>query len=310
MSPTTTDKKLLTVDIDTLSLLLLPTLFTQMKSEMPKFISATFLIFVLAYPIKCTSLSNSSSNSNSFTSVNFIGKSSSQITVPLSAHPLSHHFPLWLSSKHSHHHLLGTSDVTLRDDGAYHCKLPSLSFFGLKIKPTCVSIVEHDKEIVEQKEEVIHFSSRTSSDDSILDRLECNEGKIEKDNVSIKVTIQESMLQIDSSSESIGTIIESLMELCKLHGGNRITCTRQHDSWLLSSDLELRLNLFLGTNANGKPKFLPPGFRSIGERILMKTCEKRVQDNLNSIKDGFEDYLIQLQRSEQSTLMSPLVPPR
>ena len=273
---------------------------------MPKLIT-TCIFLLLAYPIQCASLSVS--NSNTSTSVNFIGKSSSKITVPLSIHPLSHHFPSWLSSNHSHRHLLGTSDVTWRDDGMYHCRLPSLSFFGLKIKPTCISIVAQDQESIIEQAEVMSLSSSTS-DDFKLNRLKNNNDITDKENVSIKVTIQESVLQVESSSESLGTVLESIMELCKLHGGNRITCTRENDSWLLSSDLELQLHLFLGKNANGKPKFLPPGFRSIGERILTNTCEKRVQDNLNSIKAGFEDYLIQLQESDPTVLTSPLVPPK
>lgn len=277
-----------------------------MKHEMPKLITiiSLLLLLLLAYPTKCASLS--ASNSNAYT---FVGKSSSQITVPLSVHPLSHHFPEWLSSNHSHHHLLGTNDVIWRGDGMYHCNLPSLSFFGLKIKPSCVSIVEQeDPETITKQAEV--NSSSSTSDDFKHILLATNKDITEKERVCLKVTIQESVLQVDSSSESMGTVLESITELCKLHGGNRITCTRQQDSWILSSDLELHLHLFLGTNSNGKPKFLPPGFRSIGERILRKTCEKRVQDNLNRIKAGFEDYLVQLQESEEKALMSPFMPPK
>lgn len=269
----------------------------------------TTAVLLLTNPIKSKSLSlwntNSSTASDTSTGLDFIGKSSSQITLPLSVSD-SHQimsFPRWLSSKYSHHHVLGTKAVSLRDDGKYDCHLPSLSFFGLNIKPICTSAVEVDRNIQEQilndvditKIEMSNHSSRTRHQSS-SSKSDFEDEDIES--VSLKVTIQDSILQVETSSESLGNAIGSLMEMCKLQGGNKIKCIRDNDTWVLSSDLELQLNIFLGSNSNGQPKFLPPGFRSIGERILKKTCEKRVEENLISIKSGFEEYLTQSQLSD------------
>ena len=88
-----------------------------------------------------------------------------------------------------------------------------------------------------------------------------------------------------SNAKSGNNAIRQIMEKCSFSGSNTFTLQRNAKSWSLSSDLKLALNIPL-------PPFvpLPPGFNSIGSKIISRTCNARVKENLESVKNAYLDW--------------------
>ena len=100
----------------------------------------------------------------------------------------------------------------------------------------------------------------------------------------VVVTIVETRTDFSSAKDG-NSAIRQIMEKCSFSGSNTFTLQRNAKSWSLSSDLKLTLNIPL-------PPFvpLPPGFNSIGSKIISRTCNIRVKENLESVKNAYLDW--------------------
>ena len=103
-----------------------------------------------------------------------------------------------------------------------------------------------------------------------------------RDDASLKVEtkIVDSRYTIGSSAPSV---VSRLMQKLNFEGSGKFVCEEDTEGWHVSFDLTVTLQISLPQRAP-----LPPGFNSIGSRIVSKTCSTRAQQTLNGIKDAYE----------------------
>ena len=140
----------------------------------------------------------------------------------------------------------------------YKSILPSISWFGLELVPTFFQ-----KIIVEE---------------------------YENDSLGVNVSIEDSQVNIagrwgsdenDSSISSKGGLIEKIMASCVFTGsGNEMRCFRRVENGIEYYELSSLLTLNLEVPLTSRFMILPPGFNSIGSRIVKRETEKRVKENL------------------------------
>lgn len=85
------------------------------------------------------------------------------------------------------------------------------------------------------------------------------------------------------SGRIAGSVISTVMEKATFVGRNAVSC-KDHDEgvWTLSSDFSLTLQVPFPPLV-----LLPPGFNTIGSRIVSSTCEKRVTENLEGLREAY-----------------------
>ena len=174
--------------------------------------------------------------------------------------------PNWLASARSHPHLLGSDDVSQNGDGTYTSVLPALEFFGMELVPTFVQRIS----LQNNKNKEAGVSGSNS-----------------KDSLSLNVSIEDSSVNASQSSR-IGNLVERVMKTCSFQGSNELTCTpisgtNGEEYWELSSDFTLNMQFYLGSRL----MVLPPGFNTIGSRIVERTVKKRVKDNLLQLAEKY-----------------------
>jgi hypothetical protein len=184
--------------------------------------------------------------------IEFTGESESSILVPFPPESSGSNrtLPRWVLSSDSDKFFIGTDNVRPRKDGNWDALQPSIDWFGLQLIPFFVIKLER-------------CASRRQA----------------------SAMIQEARSDIKSGAESVGgNIISKLMEKSTFRGGTTFRWKESPSSngWILKAHLTLTLSILL-------PPFLPlpPGFNSIGSRIVKSTCRKRLQDNIKVLQRAY-----------------------
>lgn len=196
--------------------------------------------------------------------VNFAGDSSSSVFIP---HPnvpstgkpnSSRTLTAYLRSTDSDGLLLGTSNYALREkDQLYEAYQPEIDWFGLQLVPVFVNKIDRPAET----EEVVYVDIMEARTDIAGGRPPGNRAK--------------AIADIMKRSEFTGRY-ELLWEEAS---------GRRGPGWSLNADLTLVLSVPL-------PKLvpLPPGFNNVGSRIVRTTCRKRVEEQLQQLREGYIEW--------------------
>jgi hypothetical protein len=193
--------------------------------------------------------------------INFRGESSTSILVPSSLvtarnssqDKSDNSLPDWMLSPKSDEFFLGTQDFKRRSDGNWDAFQASVDWFGLQLVP--VFVIK-------------------------LERSEAQQ--------YVSANIQQARSDIMSGRDSaLGRLAAPVMEKSSFQGGNKVSWRRnqQSDGWILEADLSLTLSIPL-------PPFLPlpPGFNSIGSRIVKSTCKRRLETFVNDLQASYLDW--------------------
>lgn len=229
----------------------------------------TFLLLtILGIITQTTPLSSNTTKSNR--RLDFQGKSFHSVRINIKEPQgtrQKNSFTTWLKSKHSHPSILGSKQVSQTPDGMYKSILPSISWFGLELVPTFFQ-----KIIVEE---------------------------YENDSLGVNVSIEDSQVNImgrwgpdenDSSISSKGGLLEKIMASCALYGGNEMRCFKRVENGIEYYELSSSLTLNLEVPLTSRFMILPPGFNSIGSRIVKRETEKRVKDNLLLLVNEYHSF--------------------
>lgn len=195
--------------------------------------------------------------------VNFAGDSTSTVFVPHPPVPStgepnpSRTLPDYLRSSHSDSLLLGTSNFKQRPDGLWEAFQPEIDWFGLQLVPVFVNKIDRP----EETEDVVYVDIMEARTDIAGGRSPGNRAK--------------AIAQIMERSSFSGRY-EILFENAS---------GRRGAGWSLSGDLTLVLSVPL-------PKLvpLPPGFNTIGSRIVRTTCRTRVEAQLQELREGYIEW--------------------
>ena len=198
--------------------------------------------------------------------IEFMGESSTSIdvlmprTTPKSSDSnvksssIAYTLPDWLLSSESDQFFLGSNNVRERPDGQWDAIQPSVDWFGLDLVPVFVM------------------------------RLERSESKV-------STIITEARSEMESGRDTTtGNLVARLMKKSTFRGGNSVVwreiTSNNKEGWVLTADLSLTLVIPL-------PRFLPlpPGFNSIGSRIVKATCRKRLESFLNDLQQAYIDWV-------------------
>ncbi len=169
----------------------------------------------------------------------------------------------FLRSQQTYPLILGSEDITKQSDGTYQSILPSISWFGLEVEPRLVNRIS--------------YSEITKGDTDTASGLQ------------LSVCIENSSVELrgENGRERTDGLVANIMKKCSFRGGNQIQLCRSDEEdnvWELSSNLSLMLTIPLGSRL----MLLPPGFQSIGSRIVRATCDKRVKENLAKLKEEYQ----------------------
>mmetsp|Transcript_25445 Transcript_25445/g.61169 ORF Transcript_25445/g.61169 Transcript_25445/m.61169 type:complete len:254 (+) Transcript_25445:70-831(+) len=103
------------------------------------------------------------------------------------------------------------------------------------------------------------------------------------------ISIIDAKTEVQSGGR-VGNTLASAMKRSKFEGRNAVAWKEQNDgstndgaqSYVLNGDLKLTLTITL-------PPFLPipPGFNTIGSKIVERTCKERLQQNLRDISNAY-----------------------
>ena len=196
--------------------------------------------------------------------VNFAGDSSSNVFIPHPNVPSTgkpnpaRSLTAYLRSTASDGLLLGTSNYALREkDQLYEAYQPEIDWFGLQLVPVFVNKIDRP----EDTEEVVYVDIMEARTDIAGGRPPGNRAK--------------AIADIMKRSEFTGRY-ELLWE--------KASC-RRGAGWSLNGDLTLVLSVPL-------PKLvpLPPGFNNVGSRIVRTTCRKRVEEQLQLLREGYIEW--------------------
>ena len=154
--------------------------------------------------------------------------------------------------------LLGTINYARREkDQLYEAFQPEIDWFGLQLVPVFVNKIDRP----EDTEEVVYVDIMEARTDIAGGRPPGNRAK--------------AIADIMKRSEFTGRY-ELVWE--KASG-------RRGAGWSLNGDLTLVLSVPL-------PKLvpLPPGFNNVGSRIVRTTCRKRVEEQLQQLREGYIEW--------------------
>ena len=197
--------------------------------------------------------------------VNFAGDSSSSVFIPHPAVPStgqpnpSRTLTAYLRSTASDGLLLGTDNFSQREtDRLYEAYQPEIDWFGLRLVPVFVNQIDRPGDT----EEVVYVDIMEARTDIAGGRPPGNRAK--------------AIADIMKRSEFTGRY-ELLW--------SEAASGRRGAGWSLNGDLTLVLSVPL-------PKLvpLPPGFNTIGSRIVRSTCRKRVEDQLQQLREGYIEW--------------------
>ncbi|CAB9517495.1 expressed unknown protein [Seminavis robusta] len=195
--------------------------------------------------------------------VNFEGESSTSVSVPIPSSSSSSSLSStnrnnssladWMLSSDSDEFFLGTQDFRKRTDGCWDAFQPSVDWFGLELVPVFVIKLERNG----PKKQVSAIITQARSD-------------------------------IRSGQNSVtGRLAGKVMEKSSFQGSNRVTWKENDlaNEWILEADLSLTLSIPLPPLVP-----LPPGFNSIGSRIVKSTCKRRLEQFLNNLQASYLDW--------------------
>lgn len=180
------------------------------------------------------------------------------ITLPPNADHTSKSFPEWLRHETSDIALLGTTEASRQSDSdgqiLWDCPQPPIHWFGTNIKFSLINRIErlHHERMVS----VSIIDTKMISSSVLLD------GQRRRRPVDLLFPI------IEKSSFSGGTILSWKPV--------------DRSSWLLTANLQLTLDVPLS-----KLLLLPPGFNTVGSRIVTRTCASRLLGTLENLKDSY-----------------------
>jgi len=130
------------------------------------------------------------------------------------------------------------------------------------------------------------------------------------DSLLLKVSIEDSEVNIhdrQTNQGRVGDLIFKLLKTCSFQGGSEFFCStvvrnnnendtlsEEDDSsdddddehWLLSSELTLKLVVPLGSRLFP----VPPGFNSIGSRIVKSTVQKRLKETMSTLVEEYHAF--------------------
>lgn len=160
-------------------------------------------------------------------------------------------FDAFLLSAASNPVLLGAETYTkLDDEGSgelWECKQASVAWFGLALTPIFIN-------------------------------------RIEKSSGNVVISIIEAQTQVSEGSR-LGNTIATAMKRSEFEGRNVVSWKERagsNNAYVMEGDLRLTLTINL-------PRFLPlpPGFNTIGSKIVDRTCKQRLRQNLSDISDAY-----------------------
>ncbi len=183
----------------------------------------------------------------------------------------------FLTSQQTYPLILGSEDVTEQSDGTYHSILPSITWFGLEVEPRLVNRISYS---------------------------EINKGNTGA-GLQLSVCIENSCVEMKGGNGRDRTdgLIANIMKRCSFGGGNQMLLCRSGEEdniWVLSSNFSLTLTIPLGSRL----MILPPGFQSIGSRIVRATCDKRVKENLAKLKEEYQKSIDERQGTTNEDISS------
>jgi len=196
--------------------------------------------------------------------INFAGDSTATVFIPHPECPStgepnpSRTLTAYLRSTASDGLLLGTSNYALLEkDMLYEAYQPEIDWFGLQLVPVFVNKIDRP----EETEEVVYVDIMEARTDIAGGRPPGNRAK--------------AIADIMKRSEFTGRY-ELLWEAAS---------GRRGAGWSLNGDLTLVLSVPL-------PKLLPvpPGFNTVGSRIVRTTCRKRVEEQLQELREGYIEW--------------------
>ena len=197
--------------------------------------------------------------------VNFAGDSTSSVFIPHPAVPStgqpnpSRNLTAYLRSSASDGLLLGTDNYSRREtDRLYEAYQPEIDWFGLRLVPVFVNQIDRPEDTAE----VVYVDIMEARTDIAGGRPPGNRAK--------------AIADIMKRSEFTGRY-ELLW--------SEAASGRRGAGWSLNGDLTLVLSVPL-------PKLVPvpPGFNTIGSRIVRSTCRKRVEDQLQQLREGYIEW--------------------
>jgi len=154
----------------------------------------------------------------------------------------------------------------------YKSILPSISWFGLELVPT--------------------FFQRISVEEYENDSLGVNVS-IEDSHVNILGKWGSGSEENDNSILSKGGLVEKIMGSCSFPGsGNEMMCFKRVEDGNEYYELTSSLTLNLEVPLTSRFMMLPPGFNSIGSRIVKRETEKRVKENLLQLVKEYHSFAI------------------
>ena len=170
--------------------------------------------------------------------------------------------PKFLTTPASDSVLLGTETSTrIEDDGTngelWECRQASIGWFGMTLSPIFINRIE-----------------RNPSSDNVV------------------VSIIDARTEVTKGGR-FGNTLASAMQRSKFEGRNAISWNvidGDTSSYTLEGSLKLTLTINL-------PPFLPlpPGFNTIGGKIVQRVCKERLKQNLREISDAYMVWTTQKQ---------------
>lgn len=141
-----------------------------------------------------------------------------------------------------------------QQESTWECRQSSIDWFGMTLIPIFTNVIERSE------------ASSSNSDGSVV------------------ISIIDAKTQVENGGK-LGSALASAMKRSVFEGRNMVFWKEQQEdelSYKLVGDIELSLTINL-------PPFmpLPPGFNTIGSRIVERTCKERLRQNLRDVSDAY-----------------------
>jgi hypothetical protein len=159
----------------------------------------------------------------------------------------------------------GVAQVTQVDaqssSSTWECRQSSIDWFGMTLIPIFTNVIERSEPL-----------------------------RDDEDGGSVIISIVEANTQVENGGR-LGSALASAMRRSVFAGRNIVMWKEQEEeddkSYTLIGDIELSLTITL-------PPFmpLPPGFNTIGSRIVERTCKERLRQNLRDVSDSYYDWAL------------------
>lgn len=231
--------------------------------------------FLLAIALASTNVASSFESFNSrslrtprsrplFGTIKFVGTANALLSIPppIITGDEDKSLSKFLSSPSSDTALLGRGTLTIMDGGGdstgeggllWECRQASVRWFGMEVAPIFINRIDKNP------------SEKT-----------------------VVVSIIDARTEVEQGGR-LGNVLASAMQRSTFSGRNAITWKEYASDTAggaRSCDLEGNLKLTLTITL---PPFLPlpPGFNTIGSKIVERTCTERLRQNLSELSDAY-----------------------